>query len=439
MWILVLILAAVPDSVAAADQIGPNVIVILADDMGYGDAGCYGSRSLKTPYLDRLASEGIRFTDFHSSGTVCSPTRAGLMTGRYQQRAGIPGVVFADPSRNRHHGLHTSEVTLPELLQQAGYATGILGKWHLGYRDQFNPTRHGFDLFRGFVSGNVDYITHVDGTGRADWWRNRQLAPEEGYLTHMISRRAVQFIEQNQDRPFFLYVAHGAVHSPYQAPGDRPVREVGRKRIRGAARKDIPRAYAQMMTELDNGIGEIMATLKRCDLQRNTFVIFFSDNGANPKGSNGALRGFKGSVWEGGHRVPAIVRWSGTIAPGRVCDDTVISLDIMPTVLAAAKLSVPTDHQLDGVNLVPLLVSGTPPEARKLFWDFRAKSAVRDGDWKLVVGERGAPRQLYNLRADFGEQRDVAQTEPERVQKLSSELERWQRDVNDGATVQPSR
>ncbi len=422
----------------AAEARKPNVIVILADDMGYGDAGCYGSPTLKTPHLDRLAAEGMRFTDFHSSGPVCSPTRAGLMTGRYQQRAGIPGVIFADPEQNRHHGLHTSETVLPEILKQAGYATALFGKWHLGYQKQFNPTHHGFERFLGFVSGNVDYITHIDGTGVADWWHEDQLTPEEGYTTHLINRYAVEFIEANRDRPFFLYVAHEAVHSPYQAPGDPPVRGVGRPRIRGAARQDVAHAYHQMMTEMDDGVGAILKTLGRLDLDRETLVFFFSDNGATKHGSNGALRGHKGSLWEGGHRVPAIARWPGRIAPGSVTDATGISLDLMPTILAATGVNAPASYRPDGIDLGPVLFGKAVSRPRRLFWGYRDQFAVRDGDWKLIVGRDDSPPQLYNLSDDLGEKIDVAAEQPARVQTMSALLQTWRADIASGATEQPA-
>jgi arylsulfatase A len=416
------------------------VIIILADDMGYGDAGCYGSERLKTPHLDRLAAEGVRFTDFHSSGTVCSPTRAGLMTGRYQQRAGISGVVYADPKRNRHHGLQAREVVLSELLKGAGYATGIFGKWHLGYRKPYNPVRHGFDIFRGFVSGNVDYLSHVDGTGVADWWHDDKLTVEEGYTTHLITRHAVQFIERNHDHPFLLYVAHEAVHSPYQSPDDPPVRAVGRKRIPEAERRDIRVAYQQMMTEMDNGIGELLHTLQRLELERETLVFFFSDNGANRHGSNGPLRGFKGSVWEGGHRVPSIVRWPGRIKPASVSETTAISIDIMPTILAATDIASPPGHELDGVNLLPLLTENVPLPERSLFWQYLAKSAVREGRWKLVVGEQpqSEPR-LFDLTTDLGEQKDLSALHPRRVEAMLTSLKGWQHAVSTGATPQPDQ
>jgi arylsulfatase A-like enzyme len=426
---------------AAKPRERPNIVLILADDMGYGDASCYPQSWLNTPHLDHMADEGMRLTDFHSSCPVCSPTRAGLLTGRYQQRAGIPGVILADEKQNRHHGLFPHEVTFAELLQDAGYATAVFGKWHLGYQRKFNPIRHGFDHFRGYVSGNIDFISHVDRMGIADWWDGDKLTPAEGYVTHLITRHAVQFIEQHKNRPFCLYIAHEAVHSPYQGPFDKPVRAVGIGNIKGAGRKDIKQAYREMMTEMDRGVGAVLSTLKRLKIDSNTFVFFFSDNGATRNGSNGGLRGFKGSVWEGGHRVPAIARWPGRIPPGSVSDETLISIDILPTILDLTATKPPANRKLDGVSFAPVLIERKKLAERMLFWDYNGKQAVRQGRWKLVVGERGlrAKTGLYNLDDDPAEQRNLATSHPERVAKLRADLQRWQSDVANGATRQPKR
>ncbi|MBQ16835.1 MAG: N-acetylgalactosamine-6-sulfate sulfatase [Planctomycetaceae bacterium] len=428
----------------------PNLVVIMADDMGYGDASCYGNTAFRTPQLDRLAAEGLRFTDFHSSGAVCSPTRAGLLTGRYQQRAGIPGVINADPKVNRHHGLFPREVTFADVLREAGYRTAVVGKWHLGYRRKFNPIHHGFDRFRGYVSGNIDYLSHVDRMGIADWWDGDRLVPEPGYSTHLITRHAVGFIKQHADRkgrkPFCLYVAHECPHSPYQGPGDRPVRRVGKGQLPGRARKDIKAAYREMMTEMDRGIGAIVAALKEAGVERNTLVLFFSDNGANRNGSNGGLRGFKGSVWEGGHRVPAVAWWPGTIVAARTTARTAITLDVMPTLLELAGCQPPDGHRLDGVSLVGLLrkSAGTMPEPRQekdeprtLFWEFRGRSAVRRGPWKLVVGALpGKKDGLFHLGKDPAESHNLVAEHPGRVAGLRAALNGWRVDVAREATAQ---
>ncbi|HUT93415.1 MAG TPA: sulfatase-like hydrolase/transferase [Thermoguttaceae bacterium] len=425
----------------------PNIVLILADDMGYGDASCYGNAAFATPHLDALAAEGMRFTDFHSSGAVCSPTRAGLVTGRYQQRAGIPGVIFADPKQNRHHGLHANEVTFAELLQAAGYATAVMGKWHLGYQKEFNPVHHGFDRFRGYVSGNVDYLSHYDRMGIYDWWDGLETVEEEGYTTHLITRHAVRFIEENKDRPFCLYVAHEAPHSPWQGPHDAPVRGPNGASGNAVRGDEIKRAYREMIQEMDKGVGEMAATIERLGLAERTLVFFFSDNGGTPTGSNGPLRGHKGQLWEGGHRVPAIAWWPGHVEAGTTCDEPAISLDLMPTLLALAGVEAPEGHPLDGVSLLPALLDRRSLGERALFWSYRDQLAMREGPWKLVAtppsrkaqrsGEAGETVELFNLADDLGETRDLAKQFPDRARAMREAIRAWEAEVATGATRQP--
>lgn len=296
----------------AASQQPPNIILILADDLGYGDLNCYGNERIKSPNIDRLAAGGTRFTDFHSSGPVCSPTRAGLLTGRYQQRCGITEVIAAAGPRTT--GLEPGEVTFAYRLKLAGYATGIFGKWHLGYLPRFNPDKHGFDRFLGYVSGNVDYFSHSDSSGYADWWENSKQITEDGYTTDLITKHTVRFIEDHKKGPFCVYVPYETVHAPYQGPNDRSFRTVNAKNAKNEP-PWTPGKYAEMIERMDQGIGEILAATRRLGIERNTFVFFFSDNGATNKGSNGPLRGFKGSLWEGGHREPAIAYWPGGFRP----------------------------------------------------------------------------------------------------------------------------
>ena len=412
----------------------PNFVIIMADDLGYGDLSCYDGW-IPTPNIDRLAKEGMKFLDFHSSGNVCSPTRAGLMTGRYQQRAGIPGVVYADPARDAHyHGLQTSEVTFAKLLKNAGYRTAIFGKWHLGYETKYNPIHHGFDLFRGYVSGNVDYISHVDQAGQFDWWHQDQLVQEPGYSTHLITQHAVKFIEDNQDRPFCLYLPHEAPHYPYQRPNDSAQRSVNQ--VRRVRRPNDKETYRIMVEEVDKGVGAVLAKLKECGLDNNTLVVFFSDNGATKLGSNGKLRGQKGTDWEGGHRVPMVARFPGMIRPGSESRALTISLDVMPTMLEMAGVSIPAN--LDGVSLLSHLKEAPTQKrvTRKLFWNGRA---MRDGSWKLMVDNkkkkpsknRGRVKpQLFDLSNDLSESKNVAAKHPQRVTEMLSQLKAWKEEVH---------
>jgi len=402
----------------------PNFIIILADDMGYGDSSCYQGW-IETPRLERLAAEGLKFTDFHSSGVVCSPTRAGLLTGRYQQRAGVPGVINADPEHPAHRwGLDPGEITFPKLLKSRGYATAIYGKWHLGYDRKFNPVHHGFDHFRGYVSGNIDYLSHYDRMGTYDWWDNLEHVEEEGYTTHLITRHAVDFIEKNRNGPFCLYISHEAVHSPLQTPDDPPQR--GPDAVKNKKDRKAKETYRQMMLEMDDGIGSVVDAVTKCGIADRTLVFFFSDNGANKTGSNAPCRGHKGSVWEGGHRVPAIAWWPGKILPGTESSQLAISLDLMPTMLDLADAALPPGHRLDGVSLRPLLLRGKELGDRKLFWNGKA---MRDGRWKLVTN--GKTPRLYDLAADIGETVDLAAKHPDRAKEMAAAVQAWIRDVGE--------
>lgn len=406
----------------------PNIIVILADDLGYGDLGCYGNTEIVTPAIDSLAQNGLRFTDFHSSGPVCSPTRAGLLTGRYQQRCRVPGVVTV--AKHQDRGLPLNEVTFAECLKEVGYATGIFGKWHLGYKKKLNPIQQGFDSFRGYVSGNVDYISHIDQGGNADWWNNDVLTPEEGYSTHLITKHSVQFIEDNHDKPFCLYVAHESPHYPYQAPEDKADRTVGEKFNLRGSREDKKNAYKTMIEVMDKGIGEILAALKTHQLEHDTFIFFFSDNGASQVGSNGNLRGWKGSLWEGGHRVPAIAYWPGRISPG-IVNDTTISLDLFPTVLSLGGAKPPKDRPIDGIDLSTLLLNKKLIQNRQLYWSYGNQRAIRDGDWKLILtSQKDQQRiELFNLKTDQSEAVNLASQKPNLVKSLSNDLIAWEKEV----------
>lgn len=408
----------------------PNFIVILADDMGYGDSSVFDGW-LRTPHFERMAAEGIRFTDFHSSGTVCSPTRAGLLTGRYQQRAGIPGVINADPQHPDHNrGLQPAEVTFAELLSDAGYHTGVFGKWHLGYLPQFNPIHHGFDQFRGFLSGNIDYISHFDRMGTYDWWDGQQKVDEPGYLTHLITEHTLQFIADHRHEPFCVYVSHGAMHAPIQAPNSAPVRgpDVGKSDAPDRSRAETIRL---MMQALDESVGAILDAVEENGVASKTFVVFLSDNGGAAHMRNEPLRGGKGTVFEGGHRVPAIGWWPGRIQPASTSNALCISLDIMPTMLDLAGIEPPPGLPLDGISLRPILFGEGQKGPRELFWNGKA---MREGRWKLIAGAEG--HLLFDLESDLSEQDNIASEHPERVRKMLEAIERWKIDVNQSVSDQ---
>jgi len=410
----------------------PNIILIMADDLGYGDIGCYGSTKISTPYIDALASGGMKFTDYHSNCPVCSPTRAALLTGRYQQRAGIEGVIYAK-GPTRQTGLALEETTFAEVLKTRGYATGIFGKWHLGYNVQFNPARQGFDEFRGYVSGNVDYHSHIDGAGFDDWWKNLEKVPEEGYCTDLITKHGIDFIERHKDEPFCLYLPHESVHSPYQGRNDPPQRLPGGKKGKKARREEIARAYKEMVEVMDEGIGKIVETVRRLGLKRKTFIFYCSDNGATKNGSNGALAGYKGSLWEGGHRVPAVAYWPGRIKPGTVTNQTTLGMDMYPTMASIAGAKIPAGLKLDGVDLLGMLTENRKLPERTLFWRYRKQKAVRKGPWKLLV--QGDSVRLCNLDNDLGEKNNLAGAKPEMLKTLQDELASWEQEVSAGVEL----
>ena len=426
--------AALSGGLAGAEDAKPNFIIILADDMGYGDLSVYGNTGYETPHLDAMAAEGLRFTDFHSNGNVCSPTRAAFLTGRYQQRAGLASVVFAPFDRNRHTGLQMEDVTFAEVFKDAGYATALFGKWHLGYERQYNPVFSGFDRFRGYVSGNVDYQSHYEGQEVHDWWDGAKIFAETGYTTHLITKHSVSFLEQIGDKPFCLYIAHESPHFPLQGPGDPPVRGPDKVEEEMSPEEE-QRARREMVQEMDKSVGAVLRAVRRLDLVDNTFVFFFSDNGATDNGSNLPLRGKKNTVWEGGHRIPAIAWQPGKIAAGTVTDQLAIGMDLMPTMLELAGVAAPADRKLDGVSLVPVIFEGKSLERRQLFWN---GEAMRDGPWKLVVEEKGFEGPgLFNLADDLGETVNLAEKQPRRLKRMLKATQEWEADVADGATVQP--
>jgi len=422
------------DRSANSGNSNPNFILIMADDLGYGDISCYGNSFIQTQNIDRLAAEGIRFTNYHSNGAVCSPTRAALMTGKYQQRTGVEGVITA--ANHRDVGLSLHEITLAEELGKYGYECGIFGKWHLGYASEFNPVHQGFKKFTGYVSGNVDYFSHVDQQGYLDWWKDTVIDDEPGYTTDLITRYGVEFIKKNKDKPFFLYLPHEAPHYPYQCRNSKPLRRVGVAKTMGAPEDSIPMLYKEMVEVMDEGIGKIIKTLKQTGTYENTLIFFCSDNGANKNGNNGILRGFKGGVYEGGHRVPAVAWYPEEIKAGRQCDQPVLSMDILPTFLDFIGKK-PTGKNIDGISFrTVLLNSGQRLPERDLFWSFRNQDAIISGKWKMVVRivNNDENTELFNLDEDIQEKVNLAEQHPEVVQQLKEKLVSWQKETRRGVT-----
>lgn len=396
----------------------PNIVVIVADDMGYAEFGLQGNKEVPTPNIDSIGKSGVRFTNGYVSCPVCSPTRAGLMTGRYQERFGHELNPGPTGNANGEFGLSLSEKTLASALKEQGYATGIFGKWHLGAGEKFHPMSRGFDEFFGFYGGAHPYMTYESGTRAIMRGRSPETGPEV-YTTTAFGREAVSFVERHQKEPFFLYLPFNAVHSPLQAPQeyiDRFQSITEQKR----------RTFDAMLAAMDDEIGKVLKKIRDAGLEENTLIFFFSDNGGptlSTTSNNYPLRGYKGQVFEGGFRVPFEVQWKGHIPGGQVYDKPVISLDVFPTAVAAAG-GQPASN-LDGVNLLPYLegkASGTPHE--QLFWRFGVQWATRKGDWKLLSMGKGEP-QLYNLAQDIGEKTDLATSEPQKVAELKAAYDKW--------------
>ncbi len=410
--------------VASAEK--PNIILILADDLGYGDLSAYDGVQ-ETPHLDRMAAEGLRFTDFQSTASMCSPTRASIMTGRYPHYFGIDYYLSPVPGEyGNTHGLDPEAVTFPKLIKDVGYKTALIGKWHLGYERKYNPLNHGFDIFTGFLSGHVDYHSHYDRHGAFDWWDGFEPKEEEGYTTHLITDKSVQFIKENAEQPFFLMVSHEAVHLPLQGPSDPIQRGPDAKPHKKRSPKLV---YKDMLQELDISVGKIMDAVKEMKMENRTLVFFTSDNGPMPQSTAGPLRGKKFSIYEGGHRVPTIAWWPEMIKAGSVTDQLAMSMDLMPTILGLAGTSAPEDHPLDAVSLSDFLKNQEPFDRKSLFWRNHGKGAaplaMREGQWALVLNQRNRV-ELYDLESDIGQQKNLAEMNPERSARMEKELLAWE-------------
>ena len=443
--------AAFPHNTSSASvdrEKRPNIVIIYADDMGWGDVGYHGYKDIKTPNIDALAAGGVQFSQGYVSASVCGPSRVGLLTGVYQQRLGVYGN-FAPK-----HGLTPDQPLLFEMLKEQAYTCGVVGKWHLGMEDSSaTPNQRGVDHFYGFLFGAHDY--HRSRTNpkhkkmnQLPIYRNTEIQPpiqdSNGYLTDMLTDEAVRFLEHTGDRPFCLYLAYNAVHSPWQVP-DSYV-----DRLKDLPADEERRHFAGMVLALDDGVGRVIETLRKKGVLNNTIVFFISDNGT-PRGQGikkptkdqrkdrggttmsnpGPFRGFKGDTYEGGTRVPFIVHWPGHIPAGVTYRHPVINLDVVPTVMALLGVDAPTKGlKFDGVNLLPYLTGKKGANQRPhdvLYWRRGNDYAIRDGDWKLAWNDQGRSQRitLFDLAADPGEYRDLSGKHPERGQQLQDRFDAW--------------
>jgi arylsulfatase A len=449
-WVAAAMLVSVPFAGAAEtakQSRKPNVVVILTDDQGYADVGCFGAEGFQTPHLDRMAAEGMRFSDFYVGSSVCSPSRAALLTGCYPQRVGLPVVLEADSAI----GLSSEEETIPELLRRVGYATGMFGKWHLGDRPPFLPTRHGFDEYFGLPYSNDMQPDHpvkknfFPDLPLLDGEKIVTYNPDQTQLTTWYTERSVKFIEKNKDRPFFLYLAHNMPHVPLHVSD----------KFKGKSQRGL---YGDACMEIDWSVGQVLDTIKRLGLDDNTLVVYTSDNGpwltyGNHAGSAKPLRDGKTTTFDGGQRTPCIMRWPGKIPAGRTCREIVTAMDILPTLMMLTDAKLPA-KPIDGKNIWPLMTGqqgAKSPHEAFFYYNAWQLEAVRSGTWKLVLphqyyavaepGKDGLPgRQvwasttlaLYDLLNDIGEQTDVSAEHPDIVARLLALVAKTREDLGDG-------
>ncbi|TRX66095.1 sulfatase [Carboxylicivirga sp. M1479] len=431
----------------------PNIVFIMADDLGYGDLSVYGSELIQTPNLDKLAARGIQFTDFHTNGMVCTPTRAAVLTGNYQQRTGLSEVVACRWHTNV--GLEPEETTFADVLKLGGYHTALFGKWHLGVEEKYNPIHNGFNEFAGFTSGNVDYHSHINLNRDLDWWQQDKIKDEPGYQTEIIAQHAIRYIQNaKKDEPFCLYLPFGAPHTPNQRPYSKVERVPGHlsKKDQEAFRDSInqtipkpPEGYKlaeskqdrfldisiEMVTFLDDCVGKIVTELERKGLIDNTLIIFTSDNGPRKMLSSGPFKGGKGSLNEGGHRVPMIMSWPSVIEAGRVSDQLLMTMDLFPTLAQATGSALPKGLKLDGTSFLTLLKKEQEMPHRYCYWGKSSGRAMRDGQWKYIENE-GGTGELYNLTQDLAEANNLAAQESKRVKKYSALINTWYEEVTKG-------
>jgi arylsulfatase A-like enzyme len=404
----------------------PNIIYIMTDDMGYADLSCYGRKDYKTPNLDRLASQGMKFMNAYAGAPVCTPTRTAFMTGRFPART-LVGLMepLTTSSRDSSIGLTPAIPSLATLVREAGYETALIGKWHLGFKPVNSPNSNGFDYFFGIHSGAADYISHQGDVRTQDLYENEKAVSVEGYMTDLIANKAIGYLKQSHEKPFFLSITFTAPHWPWQGPTDKAYPDSVRFTTGGS-----PATYAAMMKSLDDAVGNIMRTLDDAQLSKNTLVIFTNDNGGEKFSDMGGLSNSKMSVWEGGIRVPAFVRWPGKIKQGSSTQQVAVTMDWTATILAVAGAKPRKEFPLDGIDLLPILTSKKQNVSRELYWRVlqrKNQKAVRYGDWKFIQDENG--EYLFNIANDQAEKNNLKDTNKSIADKLRKMLADWEKSV----------
>lgn len=418
---------AIADSVqrsSGAKESRPNIIFILADDLGWGDLSCYGRPDYRTPNIDLLALQGTRFTDAYSASAVCTPTRCAYITGQYPGRFRI-GLEEPLVATNSNVGLEPNHQTIASLLKQSGYDTALFGKWHLGFRPEWGPNAHGFDEFFGILAGAGDYFLHKNGLGQPDLYENLTPVDRNGYLTDLLTEHAMNYVKKPRSAPFFLSLHYTAPHWPWQGPkGGEPTHFTDKAPEPAAMTSGGSlKLYAQMMKSLDDGVGRVMQSIRAAGIDKKTLVIFTSDNGGERFSYLWPFSGQKGDLLEGGIRVPAIVRWPGVVPANRLTPQMAITMDWTATIVASAKVDASAGHSFDGIDLLPIIKGTSGVIDRTFFWRIYAQDAVREGKWKYV--RDGEVRKLFDLSVDQHEQADFSNKHPEVLQRLMSEFNKW--------------
>lgn len=450
--LLAAVIAGGAGGARAEDARRPNIVFFFCDDLGYADVGCYGHDEVKTPNIDRLAAQGLRFTDFSTASSICSPSRSALITGRYPQRNGVYDNIRNDRVNHGYRysayeysispemtlGLDVREITFGNALQAAGYRTAVVGKWDMGQARRFLPLQRGFDFFYGHGNNGIDYWTH-QRYGIESLFRGNERIEDEGYATSLFGREGERFIRENKDRPFFLYLAFNAPHGPSnfdrtgpQAPDDALAMYLDRDP------KEAKTRYLATISSMDAKVGRVLKTLDELGLAENTVVFFSSDHGATRIGNNGPFRGLKGQFFEGGIRVPLIVRWPGRIAAGSTMDDWFTTLDLFPTFVSIAGGKLPEGVKYDGFDMLPRLLgqSGETPR-KEMFWELQEERAVRVGSVKWIRTPRF--EGLFDLVADPGEQRNLAEEKPELLARMRARWDEWRKEMDDSEPRGPFR
>ena len=408
-------------------QTRPNIIYIMADDLGYADLSCYGRKDYETPNLDKLASQGIKFTNAYAGAPLCTPTRTSFMTGRYPARTPV-GLIepLTGSKQDSAIGLTPDYTSLPSLLKKSGYATFLVGKWHLGFLPAFSPNKNGFDEFFGLHGGAIDYISHTDPSGDNDFYENKSLVMKDGYMTDLLMKKTVEIIQQDHRKPFFLCVMFNAPHWPWQVPGDSIYPHTVEKWRMGGS----PQVYARMMKSMDDAIGAILKTLDEKKLSNKTVVIFTSDNGGERFSDMGELSGRKALLREGGIKVPAFIRWPGKIAANSSTQQVAITMDWTATILALANAKPDPNFPLDGIDLMPVCKGEKSLATRTLYWRMfqrNRQKAIRDGNWKYLKDEKG--EYLFDLVTDASEKNDLKGKEKKIFEQLKQKYSEWEKTV----------